>query len=436
MSPHPSTPPPFDEASAEEAFALECDRTDPLAQFRDRFHIPPGRDGRPLVYLAGNSLGLQPKGVRGAIDQELRDWAELGVEGHFHGRRPWYSYHESFRESAARLVGALPTEVVMMNSLTINLHLMMVSFYRPTAARYKILIDWPAFPSDIYAAKTQLKFHGYDPEVGLLRWEPRNGEEALRPEDLDDVLEREGERIALVLVAGVNYFTGQWYDLRRVTEAAARRGCAVGLDLAHAVGNVPLSLHEWPVDFAVWCNYKYMNSGPGAVGGCFVHEKHGRRSELPRLAGWWGNDPSTRFRMHLQPEFIPRTGADGWQVSNPPIFSLAPVRASMDLFDEAGLTALREKSERLTGYLWFLIERLCRDRIALVTPREPDLRGCQLSLMVKDRPKELLPALQADGVLCDFREPNVVRAAPVPLYNTYHEVWRFAQILAAHSRAG
>ncbi len=434
MSPHHRTSPLFDEHSLAEAFALECDRTDPLAKFRDRFHIPTGKDGRPLVYLAGNSLGLQPKGVRDAIDQELRDWAELGVEGHFHGKRPWYSYHELFRDSAARLVGALPGEVVLMNSLTVNLHLMMVSFYRPTPARHKILIDWPAFPSDIYAAKTQLQFHGHDAEQGLLRWEPRAGENTLRVEDVEEIFARERERIALLLLAGVNYFTGQGYDLKRIAGIAAKYGCVVGLDLAHAAGNVRLALHDWPVDFAVWCNYKYVNSGPGAVAGCFVHEKHHHRPDLPRFAGWWGNDPKTRFRMHLQPEFVPGDGADGWQVSNPPIFSLAPVRASLDLFDEAGMSALRAKSERLTSYLCFLIDRLCGERIEIMTSREPEARGCQLSLTVKNRPKELLPALQREGVVCDFREPNVVRAAPVPLYNTYHDVWRFAQILARHSR--
>src|SRR5690606_871538 len=301
----------------QESFAIDLDAADPLRDYRRRFLIPSGAAGRPVIYLCGNSLGLQPISAREYIHQELDDWARLGVEGHFAGARPWYPYHQQFREPGARLVGARPGEVVMMNSLTVNLHLMMVSFYRPTARRHRILIDYPTFPSDTYAVKSQIAFHGFDPRTALVEVRPRTGEHTLRTEDIEAVLAREGDSIALVLLAGVNFFTGQCYDMPRITRAAQSHGCTVGLDLAHAAGNVPLELHEWNVDFACWCSYKYLNSGPGAVAGCFVHERHGRNADLPRFAGWWGNDPDKRFLMHLLPEFTPRAGADGWQLSNP-----------------------------------------------------------------------------------------------------------------------
>ncbi|MBI4717078.1 MAG: kynureninase [Planctomycetes bacterium] len=413
----------------EEACALGLDAADPLAPYRDRFHIPRRTDNRPVIYLAGNSLGLQPTSVRGLLEEELHAWAELGVEGHFVGVRPWYSYHELFRESAARLVGAKCGEVVMMNTLTVNLHLMIVTFYQPTATRYRILMEDAAFPSDTYAVKTQLRSHGFEPAEALVTARPRPGEHTLRTEDIEALIEREGERIALVLLGGVNYYTGQVFELSRIAAAARRQGCTVGFDLAHAVGNVPLQLHDDDVDFAVWCNYKYLNGGPGAVGGCFVHERHGTMLDLPRFGGWWGNDPATRFRMHTQPEFVPREGADGWQVSNPPIFSLTPVKASLDIFDEAGMPALRAKSQRLTGYLQYLLDELAPGRIEVITPRPASARGCQLSMFVHDRPKQLLEALHAEGVVCDFREPNVIRVAPVPLYNSFHDVWAFAQVL-------
>ena len=413
-----------------EAFARSLDEQDVLRGYRDRFHIPTRDDGTDLIYLAGNSLGLQPTATRGLIEEELDDWARLAVDAHFKGRRPWYSYHEMFRDCGARLVGALPGEVVMMNSLTVNLHLMMVTFYRPTPDRFKIVIEDAAFPSDTYAVKTQLAHHGFDPEEGLLVVKPRAGEHTIRTEDVEALLEREGERIALVAMAGVNYFTGQLFDIKRITAAAKRAGCAVGWDLAHAAGNVPLNLHEWDADFAVWCNYKYLNSGPGAVAGCFVHARHGERTDLNRFGGWWGNDPATRFRMHLQPVFVPREGADGWQISNPPIMALAPVKASLAIFDEVGMPALREKSQRQTAYLLQLIDRIDSANIEVVTPRDPAHRGCQLSLLVHDRPKERFNALCEAGVTCDFREPNVIRAAPVPLYNTFHDCWRFAEALA------
>jgi kynureninase len=417
----------------DEAFALHLDAADPLAHFRDRFHVPRRPDGRPVIYFCGNSLGLQPKTARVLVEQELDDWARLAVDAHFQGRTPWYSYHEVFRDSGARLVGARPGEVVMMNSLTVNLHLMMVTFYRPTVARHKILIDAPTFPSDLYAVKSQIRHHGHDPAEALLTLGPRDGEHTLRTEDIEAVLEGSGEEIALALLNGVNFFTGQFFDLERVTALAKRRGCVVGLDLAHAAGNVPLRLHDWQVDFAVWCSYKYLNAGPGAVAGCFVHEVHGRDLDLPRFAGWWGNDPATRFRMHLLPDFVPRPGADGWQVSNPPVLAMAPLRASLELFDEAGTDALRAKSECLTGYLLYLLDCLPAGRFEVITPRDPARRGCQVSVLVRDRPRELLRALEAAGVVCDFREPDVIRVAPVPLYNGFHEVWRFARILAGQA---
>jgi kynureninase len=405
-------------------WARQQDAADPLRWCRDEFLLPRRPEGTPAVYFCGHSLGLQPRAVRDLLEQELEDWASLGVEGHFHGRQPWYSYHELFRDSGARLVGARPGEVVLMNSLTVNLHLMLTTFFRPSAGRHKILMDGPVFPSDLYAVQSQLRLHGFDPAEALLIVPPQAEEYA------EEILDRRGPEIALVLWSGVNYVTGQFFDLQRLTRAARRQGCIVGLDLAHAAGNVPLRLHEWDVDFAVWCSYKYLNGGPGAVGGCFVQEEHGRNLDLPRLAGWWGNDPATRFQMHTQTTFVPRPGADGWQLSNPPILALAPLRASLDLFDRAGLAALRAKSICLTGYLQYLLDRLPPGRFQVLTPRDPAQRGCQLSIQARERPRELLAALQAEGVVCDFREPDVLRVAPVPLYNTFEEVRRFAQGLA------
>lgn len=421
---------------ASEAWAVRADENDPLRTCRDRFHLPKGKRDEPLIYFTGNSLGLQPKSVAGILQTELNDWATLAVDAHFEGTRPWYSYHELFRESAARLVGAIPGEVVMMNSLTVNLHLMMVSFFRAEGARNKILIESPAFPSDIYAVKTHLHSRGLRPEETLIEIAPREGEHTIRIEDLAELLDTRGNEIALVMLGGVNFFTGQFFDLREITRLAHDKGCMVGFDLAHAAGNVPLNLHDWNVDFAAWCTYKYLNSGPGAVAGCFVHERHGQRTDLPRYAGWWGNDPETRFRMHLEPNFIPREGADGWQLSNPPILALAGVKASMDIFNEVGMAALREKSLKLTGYLEFLLRDIESDALEVITPRDPERRGCQLSLFVHERPKQLRAALQSAGVVSDFREPGVLRIAPVPLYNTFSEVWRFAQILKDHLSRG
>jgi kynureninase len=410
--------------------AADLAHADPLAAYRAAFLLPQRPDGRPAVYFCGHSLGLQPRALRPLLEQELDDWARLGIDAHFKGATPWYSYHEIFRDVGARLVGARPGEVVMMNSLTVNLHLMLVTFYRPRPGRFKILLDEPVFPSDLYAVKSQLQLHGLHPADALLTARPRPGEHTVRPDDLLALLERQGPEIAVVLLSGVNYFTGQLFDMGAVTAAAHRQGCVAGFDLAHAAGNVPLRLHDWDVDFAVWCSYKYLNSGPGAVAGCFVHERHGHDLSLPRLAGWWGNDPATRFQMQRQTDFVPRPGADGWQISNPPILAMVPLRASLGLFDEAGMPALRAKSERLTGYLQDLLDRLPPGRLEVITPRDPAQRGCQLSLLVRERVPELLQALEAAGVVCDFREPNVIRVAPVPLYNTFQEVWTFAQTLA------
>ena len=338
--------------SADEKFALQLDAEDPLRHFREKFHLPLGTDGKPLIYLAGNSLGLMPKSARQIVEQELDDWAKLAVDAHLGAATPWYSYHETLREPTARLVGAQPNEVICMNSLTVNLHLMMATFYRPTKSRFKILMEEPAFPSDTYAIKTQIVHHGLDPKEALVLARPRKGEFTVRQDDIEAVLEKQGDQIALVLFAGVNFFTGQLFDIEKITAAAQKRGCMVGIDLAHAIGNVPLALHDWNVDFAVWCSYKYLNAGPGAVAGAFVHDRHATNRELPRLAGWFGNDPATRFRLHLEPEFIPVPSADGWQISNPPILSMAPLRASLSIFDEAGgMEALRAKSIKLTGYL-------------------------------------------------------------------------------------
>jgi kynureninase len=334
---------------ADEEFAALMDSRDPLAHFRERFFIPKTETGDDCIYLCGHSLGLQPKTVRSYLDQELRDWAGLGVEGHFHARNPWMPYHRLLTLQMAELVGAQAEEVVVMNSLTVNLHLTMASFYRPTNKRHKILVERGAFPSDQYAVKSQIRFHGFDPTSSLLELTPRDGESCMRDEDIESLIEHEGDSIALILMGGVNYVTGQAFDLAGITKAGQQKGCVVGFDLAHAAGNIPLQLHGWGPDFAVWCSYKYLNGGPGCVGGCFVHERHSRAWGLPRFAGWWGHDEATRFQMG--PDFHPMLGAEGWQLSNPPILALAALRASMEIFSEAGMKGLREKSVTLTGYM-------------------------------------------------------------------------------------
>src|SRR5437588_2007613 len=375
--------------SAGEKFAQQLDAEDPLRSFRERFHLPLGNNGEPLIYFAGNSLGLMPKSARKVVEQELDDWAKLGVDAHLAGKAPWYSYHETLREPIARVAGAQPNEVICMNSLTVNLHLMMATFYRPTKSRFKILMEDPAFPSDTYAIKTQIIHHGLDLREALILARPRSGEFTVRTEEILDLIEKHAEELAVILIGGVNFFTGQLFDIPTITRAAQRHGVTVGVDLAHAIGNVPLALHDWNIDFAVWCSYKYLNAGPGAVGGAYVHERHATNAKLPRLAGWFGNDPNTRFRLHLEPEFIPVPSADSWQISNPPIFSMAPLRASLSIFDEAGgMEALRAKSIKLTGYLEFLLHRAGAKRFAVITPRETDGRGCQLSILALEHPTE------------------------------------------------
>jgi kynureninase len=410
-------------------YAAELDRTDPLADYRYKFHIPRKQDGEE-IYLCGNSLGLQPLSTERYVREELEDWARLGVKGHFAGRRPWMPYHELFNERSARLVGAEPVEVVNMNSLTVNLHLMLVSFYRPTATRNRILIERSAFPSDRYAVASQIRFHGFDPDTSLVELAPAGSQRALDMDEVEALIRAEGERLALVMLPGVQYASGQAFDMARLTRAAHAVGALAGFDLAHAAGNLPLQLHDWDVDFAVWCNYKYINAGPGAVAGCFVHARHARAFELPRFAGWWGHDKATRFRMG--PDFVPIPGAEGWQVSNPPILALAPLLASLEIFDDAGMPKLREKSLRLTGYLEFLLDQRLPEAVEILTPRNPAERGCQLSLRIagsRSRARNIFTRLEHAGVTADWREPDVLRIAPVPLYNTYTDVYRFVDVL-------
>lgn len=417
--------------SADESFAVDMDRRDILAEYRDEFFIPSmthvgGNRPGECVYLAGHSLGLQPRGVRRAIEQTLEDWAQLGVEAHVRGRDPWIPYHEQFRRPLAMLVGAREHEVVAMNALTVNLHLMLATFYRPTRWRWRIVIDEPAFPSDAYAIESHVRWHGFDPARAVVRVGPRPGERILCADDV--VAATAAGDVALVWLNAVNYLTGQWLDMGDITKRVRASGAVVGWDLAHAIGNVPLRLHEWGVDCAVWCSYKYLNGGPGAVGGAFVHERHAQASDLPRLVGWWGSEPATRFRMPR--EFRPCAGADGWQVSNPPILAMAPLKASLALFERAGMELLRRKSEMLTAYAEFMVRETCGERVEIITPADPLRRGSQLSLVVRGGAGPLLQALRREGIVCDVREPDVVRVAPVPLYNTFHDVWRFARALA------
>lgn len=408
-------------------YARSRDAADDLSKFRDEFLFPTNEEGDALIYLCGNSLGLQPKKVREYVDIELEDWAKFGVEGHFHGRNPWYGYHEFLTAPMARVVGALPHEVVVMNALTVNLHLLMVSFYRPTKQRYKIMIEAGAFPSDQYAVDSQARFHGFDPAEAIIEVAPRDGEHTLRTEDIVALIDEHGDSLALVMLSGVNYYTGQAYDIRAITEAGHANGCVVGFDLAHAAGNLSLRLHDDGPDFAAWCSYKYLNSGPGGVSGVFVHERHARSPDLPRFAGWWGNDPETRFEMPRT--FSPHRGAEGWQLSNAPVLAMASLRASLDLFDEAGIQTLRAKSEQLTAYMLELIDAIPNERFEIITPREPSARGAQLSIRTRFDGQELFAALTEAGVVCDFRRPDVIRVAPAPLYNSFEDVWTFCEIL-------
>ena len=411
------------------ADAAALDSADPLAGFAQQFHHPHDASGRRLWYFGGHSLGLQPKSAAAMIEQELADWRRLGVLGHHDATRPWIPYHERAAPALAALTGAMESEVVAMNSLSVNLHLMMVSFFRPNGARNKVLIESSAFPSDRYAVVSQLEFHGLNAAEHLIEVEPTAGERILRTEDLLERIEREADRLALVLLPGIQYLTGQLLDMEKLTAAARRAGAAVGVDLAHAIGNTPLRMHDWNCDFAVWCSYKYLNAGPGAVGGCFVHERHGRNFKLPRFAGWWGHNKAERFRY--DPKFDPIEGAQGWQISNPPILSTAPLLASLQIFEQAGMAALRKKSVGLTGFMQRLIEQRLAKAIEIITPAASEQRGCQLSLRIA-RPaaqaKRCLQRLTSAGVIGDWREPDVLRLAPIPLYNSFADVFAAVEI--------
>jgi len=422
--------------------ARALDSADHLASFRQKFYIPAAlgpasskdksasqADGE-CVYLTGNSLGLQPRGARQFIEAELDDWAALGVEGHFHARHPWLPYHEFLTDTMARVVGAKPSEVVVMNTLTVNLHLMLVSFYRPAKSRFKILVEKGAFPSDQYAVASQAAFHGFDPTGAILELAPEPGCDILETSSIIETIKTHGDEIALVLLGNVNYLTGQAFEVEKIAAAAHAAGALFGLNLAHGAGNLLLDLHGWDVDFAVWCSYKYLNAGPGGIAGCFVHEKHAQDFALPRFAGWWGHNKATRFDMG--PLFDPLPGAEGWQLSNPPIFQLAALRASLELFDQATMPALRQKGDRLTAYLQFLLEdinQLVPNFCRIITPADPKQRGSQLSLRFKGESKTLLEQFKVEGVVCDFRQPDIIRATPVPLYNTFEDVYRFYQVV-------
>lgn len=408
-------------------YAKQLDQEDSLSYLRKEFHIPKDKQGNEWLYFTGNSLGLQPKNTQKYIQQELDDWANFGVEGHFEAQNPWLSYHEFLTDNMAKIVGAKPIEVVVMNTLTTNLHLLMASFYQPTKEKYKIVIESDAFPSDRYAVQSQLEFHGYDANDGLVEWKPRTGEKLLRIEELEKILDEQGDDIALLLIGGVNYYTGQYLDIRKIGELGHAKNCMVGIDLAHGAGNIQPNLHDSNVDFAAWCTYKYLNSGPGSLAGLFVHERHANRKDLPRFAGWWNHNKETRFNMR-QP-FDVMSGAEGWQLSNPPILSMAAIRASLDMFAKVGMKALREKSEKLTGFFEYLINQIDSDQIQIITPSNPKERGCQLSIQVKNADKSLHKKLTENNIITDWREPDVIRCAPVPMYTNFEDVHRMVEVL-------
>ena len=409
------------------AYAQQLDKEDKLSYLREQFHIPKDKDGNEWLYFTGNSLGLQPKSTKKYIDQELKDWANLGVEGHIEAKNPWLPYHEFLTESMANVVGAKPIEVVVMNTLTANLHFMMVSFYKPTKKRYKILIEADAFPSDKYAVESQLRHHRYDDKEGLVLWKVREGEELANYADLEQILEEQGDEIALIMIGGVNYYTGQFFDLKRITELGHKNGCVVGFDCAHGAGNVELNLHDSGADFAVWCTYKYLNSGPGSLAGAFVHERHAYDKKLNRFTGWWSHNKQTRFNMRHEFDVLP--GAEGWQLSNPPILSMAAIKSSLDMFYDVGMEKLVEKSKKLTGYFEFLLKELGEETIRIITPSNPDERGCQLSIQVLNADKKLHTRLMEESVITDWREPDVIRCAPVPMYNSFEDVYRMVERL-------
>lgn len=412
-------------------FAKEMDEKDSLKAYRDRFYVPQF-EGRDVVYFTGNSLGLQPKSTLSYIQKELEDWAKFGVEGHFDAAKPWFAYHEFLSEKAAKIVGAKSSEVVITHSLTTNLHLLMVSFYRPTNTRYKILCEKKAFPSDQYALESQVKFHGFNPQDAIIEVAPREGEHLINDEDILEAIRKNGNELALVMIGGVNYYSGQLFDMETITKVGHEVGAVVGFDLAHAAGNVKLDLHKWQVDFAAWCSYKYLNSSPGGVSGLFVHQNHENKPELPRFGGWWGHDKETRFLM--EPGFKPMKGAEGWQISNAPVLGMAAHLASLDIFDEVGMDALVAKRIQLTNYLEELIQEIsirhsATCQLEIITPKEPSRRGAQLSFLVHGKGKVVFDKLSAQGVIADWREPNVIRIAPTPLYNSFEDIYHFAQSL-------
>lgn len=414
------------------AFARQLDVKDKLKHFRDQFYIPLV-NGKEVIYFTGNSLGLQPKTTQDYVLNELEDWANFGVEGHFHARKPWMPYHEIFPNQLAKIIGALPEEIVVMNQLTVNLHLLMVSFYRPTPHRYKIICEAKAFPSDQYAMESQVKYHGYNYEDAVIEVSPRVGEHTLRTEDIVATIKEYGDSTALVLFGGVNYYTGQFFNLEKITTAAHSVGAIAGFDLAHAAGNVELHLHNWNVDFACWCSYKYLNSGPGGVAGIYINQKHIADTSIPRFAGWWGYTKDTRFKMEKGFEPIPT--AEGWQLSNAPILLMAAHKASLDIFEAAGIDNLIEKGKLLSDYLFFILDEInagsAKKLIEIITPRNTNEKGCQVSLLMLQKGKEVFEALKQHGILADWREPNVIRVAPVPLYNTFTDVFTFGQIVKA-----
>lgn len=413
-------------------FAQQLDQQDALKHFRRQFHIP-HTHGKELIYFTGNSLGLQPRSTKDYVNQELNDWAEMGVEGHFNAKNPWFPYHEIFPGQLAKIVGCLPHEVVVMNQLTVNIHLLMVTFYRPTKQRFRIICEARAFPSDQYAMESQVRFHGFDPAEAIVEVEPRSGEHTIRTEDIISTIEKYAGETALVFFSGVNYYTGQVFNMKAITDAAQKAGAYAGFDLAHAAGNIKLQLHDWKADFACWCSYKYLNSGPGGVAGVYIHEKHAANTQLPRFAGWWGYTKHTRFKMQKGFEAIPT--AEGWQLSNAPILSMAAHKAALDIFDQAGMDALHNKSRLMTDYLLFVLDDINNRQhhkiVELITPRNEDERGCQVSMLMRERGREVFDSLIAQGVMADWREPDVIRIAPVPLYNTFEEIYRFGNIINA-----
>ncbi|MBS1592869.1 MAG: kynureninase [Bacteroidetes bacterium] len=412
------------------AFARRMDKNDPLRSFRKEFYIPKV-NGKDSIYLCGNSLGLQPRAVEKHIMTEIEDWRKYGVEGHLHARNPWLYYHHLFTRPLCNLVGGKKDEVVCMNNLTVNLNIMMVSFYRPSGSKTKIVIEGSAFPSDYYAVEQQIRFHGLRAEDNIIELLPRKGEATLRTEDILATLTKHKDEIALVLLGGVNYYTGQFFDIKAISDCCQKNKLTLGLDLAHAIGNVELKLHDWNIDFATWCSYKYLNSGPGGVSGVFVHNKYAKRPDLPRFAGWWGNAEKTRFKM--EKNYVPQEGAAGWQMSNAPVMNMAAHKASLELFEKAGIKNLRKKSVLLTGYLEFLLRSQVShltSQVSVITPTDPKARGCQLSLQTKANGKKIFDKLTKAGIIADWREPDVIRIAPVPLYNSFEDVWHFADILS------